>query len=146
MTIFEALHADHDIQRELLAKLVETSGDTKERKMLYKKVKDELQRHAVAEERFFYSPLIDSDTTIELSRHGIAEHHEIDEFIESLDDMEMSSPAWLVTAKKLQEKVSHHLAEEEREFFPVAGRVLNDKQKNQLAREYQQEMDDAAAA
>ncbi|BBI63131.1 hypothetical protein HSBAA_44370 [Vreelandella sulfidaeris] len=39
MTIFEALRKDHDIQRDLLARLVETHGDSDERDSLYKQVK-----------------------------------------------------------------------------------------------------------
>ncbi|MEC8784923.1 MAG: hemerythrin domain-containing protein, partial [Pseudomonadota bacterium] len=40
----------------------------------------------------------------------------------------------------LQEKVEHHLADEEQEFFQVAGNVLNDRQKTKLADEYQKKM------
>ena len=34
-TIFEALRESHDIQRELAEKLVQTSGDTPERRELF---------------------------------------------------------------------------------------------------------------
>ena len=49
MTIFEALRKDHDIQRDLLARLIETHGDSDERDSLYKQVKKELHGHAAAE-------------------------------------------------------------------------------------------------
>ena len=52
----------------------------------------------------------------------------------------MSSPAWLRHLKTLQEKVEHHLADEEQEFFQVAGNVLNDSQKTKLANAYREEM------
>ena len=39
MTIFEALRKDHDIQRDLLARLVETHGDSEERDTLYQQVR-----------------------------------------------------------------------------------------------------------
>ena len=52
----------------------------------------------------------------------------------------MDSPGWLRHLKSLQEKVEHHLADEEQEFFQVAGRLLNDSQKNKLADAYQEEM------
>jgi hypothetical protein len=141
VNIFEELRADHDRQRELITHLTETSGDSDDREIIYAKLKDELESHAIAEERHFYSPLIKQDKTIELSRHGIAEHHEIDELIEKLDKTEMSSPAWLMTAKKLQHKVEHHLAEEEKEFFPVAGKVLSDNEKTVKAHDYRKEME-----
>lgn len=141
MKIFEALREDHDKQRSLLNILAETSGDTEVRREYFQQLKDELESHAVAEERHFYSPLMQSDSAIELSRHGIAEHHEIDELVETLDNTDMSSPAWLTQLKTLKEKVEHHLADEEKEFFQVAGSVLSEADKNELARDYRKEID-----
>lgn len=140
MKIFEAIREDHEKQRTLLGKLLNTSGDTKERHDCYKLLKTELKRHAVAEERHFYKPLLDADRTIEKVRHGIAEHHDIDELIEKLDDTDMDSPAWLAHFKNLREQVLHHLAEEEHETFQQAGRVLTEEQKEDLAEQYREEM------
>ena len=140
MKIFEALRKDHEKQRLLLKILAETSGDTAARREYFQELKDQLESHAVAEERHFYSHMLENDETVELTRHGIAEHHEIDELIEKLDETEMSSPAWLHYLKSLQEKVEHHLADEEQEFFQVAGKVLNERQKEKLADGYRDEM------
>lgn len=140
MTIFEALRADHDKQRTLLDLLVKTHGDSEGRAELFAKLKAELDAHAAAEERFFYIPLIERDLTQEKARHSIAEHHEIDELIEALEAKDMSSPGWLVSAKKLQELVNHHLDEEEHEVFQMAGKALAATQKTQLAKSYQGEM------
>ncbi|MCY1264794.1 hemerythrin [Pseudomonas jessenii] len=139
MNIFEALRESHERQRTYAKALIHTSGDSPERVEAYKQLKSELQAHATAEERHFYIPLMEFDNGIDLSRHGIAEHHEMDEMMEELDDTEMSSPAWLVTAKKLSEKVHHHLEEEEQKFFQMAGKLLNDKQKESLAGQYEKE-------
>ena len=140
MTIFEALRHDHDTQRKLIDKLIETSGDNKTRHGLLEKLKHELQEHAKFEERYFYDPLIFKDLTQEKARHSIAEHHDIDELIEELESTDMSSPAWLATAKKLHHKVHHHLDEEEQEVFQLAGRALSDKQKHDLAQKYDANM------
>ncbi|GAA4271981.1 hemerythrin domain-containing protein [Aquimarina gracilis] len=136
MNIFESLRKDHDIQRELLKKLIETSGDTERRDQIFKNLKKELEIHADAEERYFYVSLIDSDKTQEQARHGIAEHHEIDELIEELENTEYSSSAWLKIAKQLKEKVEHHLKDEEHEIFQMAGKVLSENQKSNLAKDY----------
>lgn len=136
MNIFEALRKDHEIQRNLLDQLVETSGDTKKRDQLFKTLKTELEVHAEGEERHFYIPLIDSDKTQTKARHSIAEHHEIDELIEELEETDYDSSAWLKIAKKLQEKVIHHLDEEEHEVFQLAGKVLSEKEKDSLADDY----------
>lgn len=139
MNIFEALRESHDRQRTYAKALIETSGDTPERVEAYKQLKSELQAHETAEERHFYIPLMEFDNGVDLSRHAIAEHHEMDEMMEELDETEMSSPAWLATAKKLSDKVHHHLKEEEQKFFQMAGKLLDDKQKEALAGQYQKE-------
>ncbi len=140
MTIFEALRKDHDLQRDLLARLVETHGDSDERDTLYKQVKHELQHHAAAEERTFYIPLMELDLTQEKARHSVAEHHEIDELIEQLDSTDYSASSWLTYAKQLQHLVTHHLDEEEQEVFQLAGRGLKNPQKTALADDYEEEM------
>ena len=144
MNIFEALRQDHEKQRLLLKILVETHGDTAARREYFDELKDELERHATAEERHFYVPLMDDDNAVELSRHGIAEHHEIDKLVEKLDGTEFSSPAWLRFLKQLKEQVEHHLDDEEQEFFQIAGRILNEKQKKALGEAYRNEMSELA--
>ncbi|WP_180301185.1 hemerythrin domain-containing protein [Pseudomonas syringae] len=145
MNIFEALRESHDRQRSYADALIQTSGDSAERERAYKQLKEELQAHETAEERFFYIPLMAHDNGVDLSRHAISEHHEMDEMMEELDETEMSSPAWLATAKKLSEKVHHHLKEEEQKFFQMAGKLLDEKQKQSLAGEYVKEYEEQLA-
>lgn len=140
MTIFEALRADHDTQRTLLDLLVKTHGDSEGRAELFDRLKAELDAHAAAEERFFYVPLMKRDLTQEKARHSVAEHHEIDELIEKLEETDPSSPAWLHTAKKLREMVIHHLDEEEHEVFQMAGKALTETEKTDLTDAYRGEM------
>jgi len=140
MKIFEALRNDHDKQRALINLLLDTHGKSGVRSEYYQQLKTELETHAVAEERYFYAPLMQLDNTVGLSRHGVAEHHQIDKYIAELDDLEMSSPQWLATFKKLAHKVDHHLAEEEHEFFQQAGKALTEKDKNKMADNYLSEM------
>tara|TARA_R110000744_G_scaffold361799_1_gene469667 strand:- start:565 stop:993 length:429 start_codon:yes stop_codon:yes gene_type:complete len=140
MDIFAALRSDHEKQRLLMKVLVDTTGDSASRRDFFLDLKFQLKRHSIAEERHFYMPLMKLDNTIELARHAIAEHHDIDEFIEQLEQTDMSSPVWLKTMKDLQHKVLHHIAEEEREFFQQAGKNLTAQQKTELAVQYQAEM------
>ena len=98
-------------------------GDTQERKKIYELLKHELKIHADAEER-----------------HSVAEHHEIDELIEQLEDTEMSASNWLKIAKDLENKLIHHLDEEDHEVFQMAGKALTKKQKISLASDYNKEI------
>lgn len=134
--IFEALRESHELQRSLVRKVKLTSGDTPERQALFEDLKRELAAHELAEDRHFYRLLMEHDGGIDLSRHAIAEHHAIDELVEDLEAADPSTSAWLATAKKLGDKVLHHLEEEERRFFQMAGKLLTDAQKSDLARKY----------
>ena len=129
MKIFEALRKDHDVQRDLMDKLLNTSGKSDERIHTFKALKEALESHALAEERYFY-----------------AEHHEIYELIVKLEDTDMSSSAWLTHMKSLQHLVLHHLDDEEQQFFQMAGKVLNETQKNRLANSYREEMREQQSA
>lgn len=145
MTIFEALRISHDKQRSYVDAVLRTSGDTQERADAYQQLKEELYAHETAEERYFYIPLMAHENGVDLSRHAIAEHHEMDELVEKLDETDMSSSAWLTTARALGDKVLHHLEEEEQKFFQMAGKLLSDRQKSELAEQYNEEYDELLA-
>lgn len=139
MNIFEALRTSHDTQRALADHLIKTQGDSPDRASLFKELKRELAAHAAAEERFFYVPLIAHDMTQEPSRHGIAEHHQMDKLVKTLEDTDFSSPGWLAAARELHHKIHHHLEDEEQGIFQLAGKVLSESEKLSLAKAYEGE-------
>lgn len=139
MNIFEALRISHATQRALADQLVATQGDSRERNVVFTALRKELEAHETAEERCFYVPLIEQDASVDMARHGIAEHHEMDEMVEELLDTDMASPAWLVKARGLCKKIHHHLDEEEQVFFQLAGKILTTSQKSALAKAYEAE-------
>ena len=136
MTIFERLRADHDHQRALLKMLVDSEGDTEHRRKTFELVCEELAEHAAAEERFFYSELMHEDVTLLKARHSVAEHHELDELVEKMKETKFDSPNWLKLAKKLAHDVNHHVDEEEREVFPLSGKVLSETDKKNLGEQF----------
>lgn len=89
---------------------------------MYEDLKLELQAHAAAEERHLYVPVMQHDEGLDLSRHAITEHHEMDEMMETLDDGRIGQEKWDKTCADLIHKVRHHLEEEENEFFKQAKR------------------------
>lgn len=139
MNIFEALRVSHENQRELSARLLASAADTPERQQVFLELKRELVAHETAEERCFYVPLFEHDTTVDAARHAISEHHEMDEMVEDLEKQETNAPGWMAGAKKLCEKIEHHLGEEETKFFQEAGKVLTEGQKVSLANDYEAE-------
>ena len=139
MNIFEALRESHDNQRALSEQLIQTHGHTELREQLFQALKNELWAHSVAEDRYLYIPLMFNDIGLDISRHALSEHHEMDELIEQLEETDMSSPSWLAIAKQLSDVVHHHLKEEEHKFFQQAGKILDDKQKEKLGQQYLKE-------
>lgn len=139
MNIFEALRLSHDTQRAMATRILGTQGDSPERANLWGELRHELAAHAAAEERCFYSPLIGHDASMAQARHGMAEHHQMDELVEELNQLEMSSPGWIARFKKLHHKVFHHLEDEEHTIFQLAGKVLTPAQKTELAQAYEAE-------
>ncbi|HEY8047700.1 MAG TPA: hemerythrin domain-containing protein [Ramlibacter sp.] len=139
MNIFEALRLSHDTQRTIATQLLATEGAAPERERLFRDLKHELAAHAAAEERSFYQPLIAHDESMALARHGMAEHHEMDEMVQELNRTDRSSPSWIAQFHKLRDKIFHHLDDEEHAFFQLAGKVLPERDKTRLAREYEEE-------
>ena len=131
-TIFEALREDHDTHRTLMQRIDETQGDSPERRQLFFTLRRELESHAAAEERCFYAHLMQSPAAMHVSRHGVAEHHEVDELIADVAARAYGDPQWLISFRKLKDKVEHHMGDEEHGIFQLAGKVLSEGEKCRL--------------
>lgn len=139
--IFHTLIRHHDIQRELcqaFKSAVEEKNRTKA-EHAFLPLKNELEAHAAAEERHLYVPVMAFDEGLELSRHAIAEHHEMDEMIAILCDGRTSDERFFETALELIDETLHHLKEEENEFFKEARKLLDKPTQERLGALYQAE-------
>ena len=116
--IFARLKKDHDKHRELLDKLLETSGDSEQRKALFEELTKELKSHAAAEEQALYSTMLRKPPTTGETRHSVAEHHEIEEALNDLAATDMSEGGWLTKFKSFDHRYRHHIDEEEDDHFP----------------------------
>jgi hypothetical protein len=140
MNLFELLRQSHAVQRRLCSRLMSARSSQRQRTAAFLQLKVELQAHAAAEERHLYAPLLMKDAGLNSSRHALSEHHEIDELCEALSVPDKGGSDWQQTLTELCTRVRHHLKEEERKFFKVAGRELTDRQKETLARRYQADL------
>ena len=141
MDIFQALLQSHERQRAICERLLAEIGEPREREQIFGELELEMAAHETAEERAFYVPLIEHDETVDPARHGIAEHHEMDEMVEEIGKTKAGSAEWLEAMGKLVHKVKHHLDEEEQKFFPEAKKVLPREQQVELGSLYQEEHD-----
>lgn len=137
MDIFQALLESHETQRRLMRDLPAATGETLH--SLYHELKLAMAAHETAEERAFYVPLIEHDDTVDPARHGISEHHEMDEMAENLEKMEEGSSEWKAELDKLLHKLQHHMGEEEEKFFPQARKVIDPNQAGALGDLYLEE-------
>tara|TARA_R110001592_G_scaffold38609_1_gene127161 strand:- start:86 stop:523 length:438 start_codon:yes stop_codon:yes gene_type:complete len=136
MNIYQRLIEDHNTQRELAEKLMETSGDSPERRALFERFKTELDAHALAEEQTFYSDLMQHPDGTEKARHSVAEHKDADDLLQELSDLEMSSGGWIHKFEKLKHEVIHHVDEEEKEVFPLARKLIASSRAEELANDF----------
>lgn len=125
--IFARLKVDHDKHRVLLDKLLETTGESEERKTLFAELTYELKGHAAAEEQALYSTMMRKPPTTEDTRHSVAEHHEIDEALNDLAATDMATGGWLIKFKEFDHQYRHHIEEEEDEHFPEFAEYLTDE-------------------
>jgi len=125
--IFDRLKQDHDRHRALLDKLLETSGDSGERKSLFEELTKELKSHASAEEQALYSTMLRKPPTTDETRHSVAEHHEIEEALNDLAATDMSEGGWLTKFKTFYHDYRHHIDEEEQDHFPDFAKHLTEE-------------------
>lgn len=138
--IFAALIEKHEYQRQLCDELAAENKFAK-RKAIFQRLKLELRAHEAAEERHLYVPVMQHDEGLDLSRHAITEHHEIDEMLATMEDGRISEETWADTCADLIEKIRHHLQEEENKFFKQARTILDDDLQQRLGTLYQAEHD-----
>lgn len=138
-TLYDALRESHELQRGLLRKLVRSKPGSRERIDLFTATRIELQAHEAAEERYLYVPILMDDMGLNSARHALHEHHQIDELVEDLQQLDPAGDAWIGTARKLSEEVHHHLREEEKKFFQVSGKILGEAQKTRMAKAYRKD-------
>ncbi|MBB35752.1 MAG: hemerythrin [Hirschia sp.] len=137
MEIYTALKNDHDKHRDLLAKIDETSGDSERRRELWGEFYCSVKSHAAAEEETFYAALMKDADGQPKARHSVAEHKELDDLIDELNDMDMSSSGWLNRFKTLRHDYEHHIDEEEEDIFPVAEDVFSHEKAEQLGQRFE---------
>lgn len=126
-SIYDAIIADHEKHRDLLATIANTEGASPERREAWEAFYCDIKSHSAAEEEEFYAVLMKETWGQDAARHSVAEHHEMDEIVEELNEMDMSSPGWLARFKTLKHDYEHHMDEEEGEVFARARKVVGEE-------------------
>jgi hemerythrin superfamily protein len=138
-TIFEALRESHEIQRSLMRKLL-LSGTGADRVDIFSRLRIELSAHEAAEERYLYVEILMDDRGLNSARDALADHHKMDELVEKMQTRNHAGVRWMSNAKKLAEQLHEHLQEEEKIFFQISGKIIEDRKKVALAKKYRKEI------
>ena len=125
--IYERLHQDHELHKQLIEQIQETSGDSPERRELFDKLKSDVMGHAAAEEETLYATLLAVSDLRQQTQHANSEHGEVGMALVELSETDMSSSAWLTKFKKMAEEYNHHVEEEEGKMFPAAQKEIDEQ-------------------
>ncbi|WP_265528736.1 hemerythrin domain-containing protein [Sphingomicrobium marinum] len=137
-TIFTQLEKDHDKHRELLNRIESATDNNDERKQLFESFRTEVTAHAAAEEETLYSTMLAKPELRHDGQHSVAEHHELDELMAEIADLDPSSPEWMEKFKKLKHDYLHHIDEEEQDMFPAAEEGLTKEKEVELAKKFEE--------
>jgi hypothetical protein len=122
MDIVDCIYADHARQRMLFAALDEAKDDPEALGKIFTKLKNFLEAHAEAEERFFYPTLLkkgegalDSDSAEETTEDAIDDHNKIAHAAEQAMRHSPGSDDWWHWVDQCNCSNSSHMSEEERQ-------------------------------
>ena len=136
MNLYDLLHDDHEKVKGLFQQLeVIRESESAKRERVFSSLFQEVDVHAMAEERFFYSRLKNDEDTRELALEAMDEHKVITRLMEELDAMDKGSPEWRARLKVLRQDVEQHIRDEETELFPQARKVLDEDEADAIAEE-----------
>lgn len=124
MLIYDLLKKDHDEVKTMLTELISLSQDDEYRFVLVEEIKNALIPHARAEEATFYNTIRAVDADKSIVAHGFKEHMEAESLLRLLQVKDKTNLDWKATARKLQEALEHHIAEEEGKIFSEAQNIF----------------------
>ena len=143
MDIVDCIYADHARQRMMFAALDEAKDDAQALGKIFTKLKNFLEAHAEAEERFFYPTLLkkgdgalDSDSAHETTEDAIEDHNKIAAAAEEALKHTPGSKAWWEAVDKCNCANSEHMSEEERQGLTDFRRTVPLKTRVELAIQY----------
>lgn len=134
MLIYDALKKDHEVMKQLLKQMHDSSdGAVNRRRDLLEKLHDLLIPHARAEEKVLYDTLKEIEGTEDIALEGYEEHSTVESVLRELNNVDPSDPRWMAKLEVLKENLEHHVEEEENEMFERARQVLAPEEAEMMA-------------
>ncbi len=130
--IFDRLKADHDQHRKMITAIEATKGGGPERRDLYEAFKVDATAHAASEEVTLYATLMAEIEMREYAQHAAADHHDITEAFQAVDELEFDDKNWLTKFREVKDTYLDHIKEEEETIFPDALKDLGEEKAVEL--------------
>jgi hemerythrin superfamily protein len=126
MDVLQEIKKEHEEFKSLMKKI--QKGQKKESN--FQSLKNEVKAHHEAEEKVIFPDVKDKSQEEGKStvREMIEEHHLISYQLGLLERTSMDNETWDAKFSVLKEVLTHHLDEEEKEFFSQARKVLTEKE------------------
>ena len=139
MNLLEALKADHEEAKSLLA-LVLDAPDTKGRTEAFKTFKAAMTAHSRAEEKVFYQRMEKTEAGKDKALKGETEHEIVDRLMDELSrSRSKDSDRWTARCSVLQELIEHHVEEEESTFFELAKQEFDAETLDRMGEQFENE-------
>jgi hemerythrin superfamily protein len=134
MDALELLKQDHEKVSQLLDRGQE--ADPKQRKQIFKEIKNELDTHARIEETIFYPALEEHEELKDMVLESLEEHKQMKTVLRELAKLSPNSERFKPKLKVLKDNVKHHAVEEEEgKMFPKIRKIIDKSELEQLGEE-----------
>lgn len=127
--VFRTLAEQH---AEVEVLLTRVQRDAEKRQALWPKLRTERLSHDRAEVQEVYPERRAHPPTRVLADRHDAEASQLEQLIQRLDALELSSDAWGTLFDQLAEAITRHATEEETKIFPLAQTVIGEPRAQQL--------------
>ncbi len=133
MNVIEVLKSDHAAVEALFTEILSTTSANRQRREdLFRELKTALLQHGHAEEKVFYPPLHQRQSTHDAIEHGVGEHHVVEALLKKLEGLPADSDEWMDSIEDIHGKICDHVQEEEDDVFPKAEKLLSGDELNRM--------------
>jgi iron-sulfur cluster repair protein YtfE (RIC family) len=139
MDLYQLIRQDHQTVKRLFERLAEAEGGTPSHARLFTELKRELELHAEVEEKYFYPALRRHVEAADLIDEALAEHGEVKDTLEELDQSDQADESWAEELSELRQDVEQHVEEEENEIFSLATKLLDQAEADAIAADIEKE-------
>jgi len=144
MDLYQIIRDDHRTVRDELKALSDKTQPARAKERVFLKLWRILMSHNLAEEKVFYTPLLENDSSKDAASEALEEHRVARTVMKEIDTTPPDGGQWSAKLTVLRELLEHHFHEEEGTLFDHARSLFSDEQTQQMAKDFMTEKHRAA--